>query len=126
MPYIEHISREKWDKVLKNLLYLVDEQANVGSINYILTRIITACPLDSYYSINSMIGVLECAKLELYRRIAVPYEENKKEENGDVYAVEAPLVMKKRSRTHIPIADLPEVISPDELPLFYKNACEDV
>lgn len=32
-----------------------------------------------------MVGALECAKLELYRRIAIPYEEQKIQENGDVY-----------------------------------------
>ena len=32
-----------------------------------------------------LIGVLECAKLELYRRVAAPYEDDKIDENGDVY-----------------------------------------
>lgn len=31
------------------------------------------------------IGVLECVKLELYRRMIAPYEDRKCEENGDVY-----------------------------------------
>jgi len=31
------------------------------------------------------IGALECAKLELYRRVAAPYEDTKIAENGDVY-----------------------------------------
>ena len=30
-------------------------------------------------------GVLECAKLEAYRRIAVPYEDSKVVANGDLY-----------------------------------------
>ena len=29
-------------------------------------------------------GVLECCKLEFYRRVAAPYEDIKIEENGDV------------------------------------------
>jgi len=33
------------------------------------------------------VGVLECAKLELYRRIAAPYEDEKIVETGDVYTV---------------------------------------
>jgi len=40
-----------------------------------------------YANINEVIGVLECAKLELYRRIAVPYEDVKKEQSGDVYNI---------------------------------------
>jgi len=30
-------------------------------------------------------GVLECIKQEFYRRAVAPYEDKKKEENGDVY-----------------------------------------
>lgn len=39
----------------------------------------------SYQTINDVVGALEGAKLEFYRRIAVPYEEGKIKENGDVY-----------------------------------------
>ena len=36
-------------------------------------------------NLNAIIGALECAKLELYRRVAAPYEDDKIIENGDVY-----------------------------------------
>lgn len=39
----------------------------------------------SYTNINNAIGALECCKLELYRRIAAPYEDIKIKENGDVF-----------------------------------------
>lgn len=39
----------------------------------------------SYSDFNEVIGALECAKLELYRRMIAPYEEQKRFENGDVY-----------------------------------------
>lgn len=39
----------------------------------------------SYTNMNEVIGVLECAKLELYRRMTAPYEDTKIDENGDVY-----------------------------------------
>ena len=39
----------------------------------------------SYRNINELIGVLECAKLELYRRVASPYEDEKIQSNGDVF-----------------------------------------
>ena len=32
-----------------------------------------------------ILGAVECAKLELYRRAVVPYEKKKIKENGDVY-----------------------------------------
>ena len=61
-----------------------------GELNYYITD-----ALDTYLSVrglsyttlNEVIGVLECAKLELYRRIAAPYEDAKCAENGDVYTV---------------------------------------
>lgn len=59
-----------------------------GDLNYLLT-ILVKDYLDrkgkNYQNINEVIGVLECAKLELYRRVASPYEDSKIEENGDVY-----------------------------------------
>jgi hypothetical protein len=38
-----------------------------------------------YARLNEVIGAIDCAKLELYRRIAAPYEDKKITENGDVY-----------------------------------------
>jgi hypothetical protein len=39
-----------------------------------------------YAHINEAVGALECAKLELYRRVAAPYEDEKMKESGDVYS----------------------------------------
>ena len=38
-----------------------------------------------YTHLNSVMGVLESAKLEFYRRVVAPYEDKKIEENGDIY-----------------------------------------
>ena len=38
-----------------------------------------------YAHLNEAIGALESAKLELYRRLAAPYEDEKIRESGDVY-----------------------------------------
>lgn len=94
MPYIPQARRE----ALK--LVFVDGQTvgvpgpdNAGELNYVVTKLVSeyvaspACERLSYAKINETIGVLECAKLELYRRIAAPYEEHKIMENGDVYPV---------------------------------------
>jgi broad-specificity NMP kinase len=59
-----------------------------GELNYAITRLVNDYIIHhglKYGSINEIIGVLECAKLELYRRIAAPYEDTKIVENGDVY-----------------------------------------
>jgi hypothetical protein len=37
-----------------------------------------------YFHINKAVGVLECVKLEFYRRVAAPYEDEKIKESGDV------------------------------------------
>jgi uncharacterized protein DUF6899 len=59
-----------------------------GELSYAMSQLIKgylAMNGVSYASINSVVGVLECLKLELYRRIAAPYEQKKLEENGDVW-----------------------------------------
>jgi hypothetical protein len=59
-----------------------------GDLNYHITR---ACQVfiakhgRSYASFNAVVGVLECAKLEFYRRAVAAYEDTKIAENGDVY-----------------------------------------
>jgi GTP cyclohydrolase II len=78
MPYIEKQYRREAQQT----------PLTVGELNYAITSVILSY-LDitpmSYSTINDIIGALEGAKLEFYRRVAVPYEELKKEQNGDVY-----------------------------------------
>lgn len=81
MPYIQ--------KSVRFQLTRYDEMPhNTGELNYIITYIINnylkGAP-ESYDEYNSIIGVLECVKQELYRRKIAPYEDRKMEENGDVY-----------------------------------------
>lgn len=88
MPYIKPKLRELIDETLAPVMVHVVRYAPVGEVNYILTRVlltwIEAGPTN-YDRINAVIGVLECAKLEMYRRLAAPYEDAKKASNGDVY-----------------------------------------
>lgn len=58
-----------------------------GELNYAITMLCVRYLGSSYnyHTLNGVIGVLECAKLELYRRMAAPYEDAKMKENGDVY-----------------------------------------
>lgn len=61
-----------------------------GELNYLITKLCDAFLIKtglSYKNINQAIGALECAKLELYRRIAAPYEDQKCRDNGEVYVV---------------------------------------
>lgn len=82
MPYISQTDR--------HALWTDDERkvSTPGELNYVLTGVISEYLVDngeSYQSYNDIIGALEGAKLELYRRKIVPYEDKKIEENGDVY-----------------------------------------
>lgn len=99
MPYIK---KEKRVLVDTQLGYLIDavveasEDKNVlpGILNYCITVLIknayrsstarTGAGKLSYADHNAVIGVLECAKQEFYRRNTAPYEDEKATENGDV------------------------------------------
>ena len=62
--------------------------ATPGELNYIITCLIEDYRAQfgtSYQVLNDIIGVLECAKQEFYRRVVVPYEDAKRDTNGDVY-----------------------------------------
>lgn len=85
MPYIDPKYRKVIDPHLQTLLENMT-YGKSGLTNYVITKIVhESLGCNNYYEINEAIGVLECAKQELYRRIAVPYEEKKAYENGDVY-----------------------------------------
>jgi len=88
MPYIKKENREKFDKAIG----LLSEQITCeGDLNYIITSLIHLELEDSglnYQCINDLIGALECAKLELYRVIAAPYENLKMDQNGRVSSLD--------------------------------------
>jgi len=83
MPYIDQDRRSE---------ILIDSTkiSNAGDLNYYITILIDQFIHNkgkSYAVINEVVGALECAKLELYRRVAAPYEDIKIGQNGDVYTV---------------------------------------
>ena len=81
MPYIKSEDRARIDDG--------GAPKTAGELNYAITRIVDDFLVQKggvrYAHINEVIGALECAKLELYRRIAAPYEDKKISEAGDVY-----------------------------------------
>ncbi len=59
-----------------------------GELNYAITLLLDTYLRTkglSYGTINDILGALEGCKLELYRRVAVPLENLKLVQNGDVY-----------------------------------------
>ena len=85
MPYIKKELREGLDFILLPLLTVVRKTPNHGALNYIFTRILLSTEPENYEDYNALVGVLECAKLELYRRAVAPYENKKKKREGDVF-----------------------------------------
>jgi len=81
MPYI----RNRWYRW--DINDLNSHPKSVGELNYILTTIIKEYynSIGGYQGINDVLGALEGAKLEFYRRVAAPYEDVKIKENGDIY-----------------------------------------
>lgn len=85
MPYILKNDREKLDKKINELASLIDKNQRAGELNYIINRLMLTLQGEAKYKdINELIGALECAKLEFYRRKAAPYEDKKAAENGDL------------------------------------------
>lgn len=84
MPYITPEQRIFCDVTLGDY----QRAEHPGELNFQITGLVREFIEEhgqNYRTYNSAIGVLECAKLELYRRMVAPYEDTKKEENGDVY-----------------------------------------
>lgn len=86
MPYINQTERSMLDpRKLEGITF----PTKAGELQFVI-----ACYIErfikhgnglSYQTINDIVGALEGAKLEFYRRVAAPYENDKCEENGDVY-----------------------------------------
>jgi hypothetical protein len=90
MPYI----KKEFRSVLESNCHLEELLAGlgrlsptVGDLNYLITRICheyIKIHGMSYQASNDLVGVLDCAKMELYRRVISKYEDKKIKENGDV------------------------------------------
>lgn len=82
MPYIDAQHRAKlfgWTKELAERI------GSAGELNYVISLMCKIYAGDANYQRhNETIGVLECAKLERYRVYVVPYEEKKRNQNGDI------------------------------------------
>jgi len=80
MPYIDKDTRLFVDGGAQPL--------NAGQLNYKITQLCKQYLKfygTSYAQLNEIVGVLECAKQEFYRRVVVLYENFKLKTNGDVY-----------------------------------------
>jgi hypothetical protein len=92
MPYIKQERRDKFDSWINNLVAAILFTAELngggvaGDLNYTITKLIKLVydGRECYQNYNEIIGILECCKLEMYRRAISSYENKKIIENGDV------------------------------------------
>ena len=83
MPYIKQENRDIFSDI--DLIHHIETS---GELNYCITRLCNIYMSDkvkNYTCFNTIVGALESAKLEFYRRVVVPYENLKCEDNGDCY-----------------------------------------
>jgi len=87
LPYIKPEDRMKYERILDELIVVLKslptEEVD-GELNYVVTKILKQIYPLRYFHINKAVGVLECVKLEFYRRVAAPYEDKKIKESSDV------------------------------------------
>ena len=83
MPYLKKADAKPLQDGLSKITPLLP-----GELNYCFCQLsmtyLNAQGL-SYKTLNDVIGALECAKLEITRRIVAPYETGKARDNGDVF-----------------------------------------
>lgn len=80
MPYLKPEDRD--------MSVYVPQMKNAGTLNYVITKIILGYVRQhglNYQTCNDIMGAMQGAAREFYRRIVGPYENEKIAENGDVY-----------------------------------------
>jgi|SRR5579859_190554 len=102
MPYITQEQRRELDAEILSLAEKIKNNHNHtharnGEMNYTISRLIRevygpkripdpgAQGTWRYADINDVVGMLACANMEFYRKVAAPYEDIKEEQNGIVY-----------------------------------------
>jgi hypothetical protein len=89
MPYILPERRPELDVIIEQFPGLDD-----GQLNYVFTLLAHKCVQERglrYVNLNALVGVFDCAKMEFYRRVVVPYEKRKIAENGGVSRIDKEL-----------------------------------
>jgi len=82
MPYISEEQRKKLIPKCESY------PTSSGDLNFQITCLVLEYIKyngSSYKQMNDVVGALESAKLEFYRRLVSPYEDKKIKDNGDVY-----------------------------------------
>lgn len=85
MPYIKQYDKLKFQALISEIKESVP--STPGELNYLIT-VLCNNYIDrnggKYQQHNDVLGVLNAANQEFYRRSTAPYEDAKIKENGDV------------------------------------------
>lgn len=87
MPYIKEKYRARYNGYIRNISNMINrlpKDDRSGHLNYVITKLLHLTNPERYNDYNTLIGVLESAKIEFYRRKMAVYEEEKIVENGDI------------------------------------------
>lgn len=85
MPYIYQNRRYLFDGYLEEIAVNIDSS---GDLNYCISKLLHLLVKKEglrYETINSLMGTLDCASKEFYRKVAAPYENLKEQDNGGLY-----------------------------------------
>jgi hypothetical protein len=94
MPYISAEARQRLDPHIQELADEIarlaesegGDAAFAGFLNYSCTKLaLKVMPVRRYWSIATVVGVFRNVADEFYRRVGVPYEDEKRAQHGDVY-----------------------------------------
>jgi len=92
VPYIKKADKQKFYLIERELILGIKEDITTGELNYLFTLVMREylrAKGKRYSTVNDIRGAIENAFSEFYRRIVGPYEDQKIEENGDVYIYES-------------------------------------
>lgn len=87
MPYVKQEDRVYAPK-RSAILWATPNESAAGELNFKIATLVNAYLRVygfDYQRLNDVIGALEANKLEVYRRLAAPYEDEKIRTNGDVF-----------------------------------------
>jgi hypothetical protein len=86
MPYITDSQRNRISPYL-NDFWSSCPIKEPGEMNYVITTLLEFYRngKSKYNLFNEIMGILTCVSQEYYRRIVAEYEDEKLDENGDVY-----------------------------------------
>lgn len=89
MPYIKEELRTAFEPAIQELAQLLTDSGRLppasGELNYIFCALLDRVCGTNYEGRAEAIKALECAKLELYRKVLAPYEDGKAQANGEVF-----------------------------------------